>query len=119
MNEVDEIVKGLQRTPGYKAYLVLNNDGVVLRWDQDGDDSMPYEKAVQYSYHVLELCGRSKIHLSDVFNNGDEEVESIRVRTDFHELIMAQEGNYILVIIYECANKNDDANKTNENNTPK
>ncbi len=101
VNEVDEIVKGLQRTPGFKAYLVLNNDGVVLRWDQNGDSSMPYEKAVQYAHHVLDLCDKSKVQLKGLFDDGDDQVESIRVRTDCHELILAQEGNYILVIIYE------------------
>ena len=112
MNEVDEIIKGLQRTPGFKAYIVLNNDGVVLRWDQDGD-SMPYEKAVQYAHHILDLCDKSKIHLKDLFDDSDNQVESIRVRTDCHELIVAQEGNYILVMIYE-GTKDDTNSKKGE-----
>ena len=62
---------------------------------------MPYEKAVQYAHNVLDLCDKSKVQLRDLFDDGDDQVESIRVRTDCHELILAQEGNYILVIIYE------------------
>lgn len=194
VNEIDEIVKSIQKTPGFNAYLILNNDGVVLRWEQvkssnvnttgsttttgTGSSSgttsnssssgggnaegigtsttvtgsasnedeqqsqqlyeqppLTYEKAVQYSHHILDLCNKSKDNMKELFksngsgsssgnNNGhgngategdhhhttttsgtsDEgeeyEVESIRVRTDSHELIIAQEGNYILVVIY-------------------
>lgn len=211
VNEIDEIVKSIQKTPGFNAYLILNNDGVVLRWEQvkssnvisgssttgstgsgttsssgggnnnnngssaDGGGTststntntstagsagnedeqqqsqqlyeqppLTYEKAVQYSHHILDLCSKSKDNMKELFksngsgssgnsgsNNGhstatesdhhtgnhnnattsgncsgsgDEgeeyEVESIRVRTDSHELIIAQEGNYILVVIY-------------------
>ena len=73
-NEIDEIVKGLKQNPGYKAYLVLNNDGVVLRWDQEGDP-MPYEKAVQYSRHVLDLYGKSKGHITELFGVSESWVE--------------------------------------------
>ena len=74
---------------------------------------MPYEKAVQYSHHVLDLCDKSKVHLKDLFDDGDDQVESIRVRTECHELIVAQEGSYILVIIYEGAKE--DAKRDEEN----
>lgn len=104
VNEVDEIVKGIKKTPGFKAYLVLSSDGVVLRWEQEGEP-MPYEKAVQYSHHVLDLCSKSKENVKELFDEGNNDedadgVESIRVRTDCYELIVAQEGNYILVVIY-------------------
>ena len=97
----------MKNTPGYKAYLVLNNDGVVIRWDQDGEQ-MPYEQAVQYSHHVLELCSKSNAQMKELFSHGsenndvddDEVVESIRVRTDCHEVIIAQQGSYTLVAIY-------------------
>jgi hypothetical protein len=102
----------LKKTPGFKAYLVLNNDGVVLRWDQDGEP-MPYEKAVQYSHHVLDLCSKSKVHIKELFDEEDDQVESVRVRTDNYELIVAQEGNYILVIIYD-GNKNEEEETSGE-----
>lgn len=78
---------------------------------------MPYEKAVQYSHHVLDLCSKSKENVKELFDEGNNDedadgVESIRVRTDCYELIVAQEGNYILVVIYvgatikNCNNEN-------------
>ncbi len=69
-------MKGLKENPGFKAYLVLTSDGVVLRWDQEGD-AMPYEKAVQYSHHILDLYCKSKGHLSDLFDVSDCTLDSI------------------------------------------
>ena len=34
VNEIDELLKDLKKTPGFKAYLILNSDGIVIRWDQ-------------------------------------------------------------------------------------
>lgn len=82
-----------------------------MRWDQDGDP-MPYEKAVQYSHHVLDLCSKSKANVKELFDDPEEEVENIRVRTNCYELIVAQEGNYILVIIYDGGQK--DANQSDD-----
>lgn len=47
INEVDELLKGLKKVPGFKSYLVLNGDGIVIRWDQ-GDGQMSYQSAVQH-----------------------------------------------------------------------
>ena len=47
VNEVDELLKGLKKVPGFKSYLVLNGDGIVIRWDQ-GDGQMSYQSAVQH-----------------------------------------------------------------------
>jgi len=93
-------VKNLRRNQGFKAYLVLNNDGVVLRWEQEGEQ-LAYQKAVQYSHHVLDLCNKSKAHIKDLFDPQDNQVESVRLRTDDYELIAAQEGKYTLVVIHE------------------
>jgi hypothetical protein len=101
-NEIDEIVKSLKENPGFKAYLVLTLDGIVLRWDQEGE-AMPYEKAVQYSHHVMDLFDKSKCHISELFEGGgedDDEIENMRVHTNEYELIASQQGNYYLVVLY-------------------
>jgi hypothetical protein len=66
-NEIDDLIKGLRGNPGFKAYIVLNNDGVVLRWDQEGI-KMPYEKAVQYSHHVLDLYDKGARQMKELFD---------------------------------------------------
>ena len=65
---MDEIVRNLKKNPGFKAYLIFNNDGIVLRWEQVGNTPMPYHKAVQHAHHVLDLYHKSKMHIRDLFD---------------------------------------------------
>lgn len=60
-------MKDLQKTPGFRAYLILNNEGIVLKWGQVGEESMSYETALKYSHHVLSLCDKSKVYVKDLF----------------------------------------------------
>ena len=71
----------MKKVPGFLSYIILNNDGIVIRWDQqqqsgtsnnNGASSvqgakMTYEKAVQYSHLVLDLCGKCKSHVKELF----------------------------------------------------
>lgn len=70
VNEVDELLRDLKKVPGFKAYLVLNSDGIVIRWDQVAGQQMSYQSAVQhgvcnvdYVFAVVELSS-----LLDILN---------------------------------------------------
>ena len=96
------MTKSLKNLPGCKAYLILNNDGIVIKWDTLSEtNTMPYQKAVQYSHHVLDLCAKSKTHVKDLFDPSDNHVESIRLRTEEYEMIVAQHGNFTVVVIQD------------------
>ncbi|GMH47754.1 hypothetical protein TrVE_jg8939 [Triparma verrucosa] len=94
------MVKELKKNPGFKAYIILNNDGIVIKWDQI-DTPMPYETAVQHSHLVLDLCSKSKKYVRELFDPPDNEVENIRLRTDDYELIAAQHGHFTLIVVQE------------------
>jgi dynein light chain roadblock-type len=94
------MVKDLKRHPGFKSYIIMNNDGIVIKWDQI-DTPMPYGKAVQHAHLVLDLCSKSKKYVRELFDGGDNEVENIRLRTDEYELIAAQHGKFTLIVIQE------------------
>jgi len=94
------MVKDLKRHPGFKSYIILNNDGIVIKWDQI-DEPMPYAKAVQHAHLMLDLCAKSKKYVRELFDGGDNEVENIRLRTDCFELIAAQHGKFTLIVIQE------------------
>jgi hypothetical protein len=61
------MINGLRKKPGFKAYLVLNSDGVVLKWGQEGEQ-MSYERAVHYSHHVLDLYNKCKLNVLELFD---------------------------------------------------
>lgn len=120
-NEMEEILKRLKSSPGFQACFILNNDGVVLRWENqskrndmdereskeeksetENDFVLTYEKAVHYAGHVLDVYHESKRTMSALMQDTMEtQVESIRIRSDNHELLASQEGNYILVVLYK------------------
>ena len=52
-NEVDEAIKFLKAEEGYTAFALLNNDGIVIRYE-----NMEYKQAVQFSHLVLDLCAK-------------------------------------------------------------
>ena len=83
VNEIDELLKDLKKTPGFKAYLILNSDGIVIRWDQAdnvAEDSssqvMTYQSAVQHAHHITELYNKSTAHIKELFEPEDGPVEN-------------------------------------------
>ena len=104
VNEIDELLKDLKKTPGFKAYLVLNSDGIVIRWDQVGTQ-MPYQRAVQHAHHITELYNKSTAHIKELFDPEDGPVENVRLRTDEHEMIVSSLGSYTLAGFQEDCGK--------------
>jgi hypothetical protein len=85
-NEIDEILKRLKSSPGFQACFILNNDGVVLRWEnksksidtlekvssedeKESDFVLTYEKAVHYAGHVLDLYHESKMTMGGLMED--------------------------------------------------
>lgn len=101
VNEIDELLKDLKKTPGFQAYLILNSDGVVVRWDQAGGTQMPYQRAVQHAHHVTELYMKSVAHVKELFDPEDGPVENVRMRTGEYEMIVSSLGAYTLAVFQE------------------
>jgi len=100
VNEVEEVVKELKKQKGFKNYIILNNDGIVIKWDQIGAP-IPYATAVHHASLVLDLCAKSKKYIKELFDQPDNDVDNIRLRTDEYELIAAQHGHFTLVVTQE------------------
>lgn len=92
-NEVDDTIKNLKGKPGFSAYILMNNDGIVIRYE-----NLDYTKAVMYAYHILDLYSKSKKRVAQLME-ADNEVESIRLRTRFHEMIVTQHSKFTLVVL--------------------
>ena len=100
VNEIDELLKDLKNTPGFKAYLILNSDGIVIRWDQVGSQ-MLYQRAVQHAHHITELYNKSTTHIRELFDPEDGPVENVRLRTQDYEMIVSSMGSYTLAVFQE------------------
>jgi dynein light chain roadblock-type len=89
---VEETIRDLKTIPGFQSYLILNNDGIVIKYE-----NMSYRTAVHYSHQVLGLASKATKYIRDLFDAPDNEVESIRMRTTQCELMIAQQGNFTIV----------------------
>ncbi|KAL3782700.1 hypothetical protein HJC23_012219 [Cyclotella cryptica] len=101
VNDVDELLKDLKKVPGFKAYLVLNSDGIVIRWDQVAGQQMTYQSAVQHAHHITELYNKSVSSIEELFDPQDSHVENLRVRTNQYEMIVSSVGSYTLAVFQE------------------
>mmetsp|Transcript_7874 Transcript_7874/g.11960 ORF Transcript_7874/g.11960 Transcript_7874/m.11960 type:complete len:122 (-) Transcript_7874:83-448(-) len=95
-NEVDEVIKELKKNKGCHGYVIMNNDGIVIRHEQ-----MEYKTAVHHAYLVLDLCAKAKDHIRQLFEAPENEVESLRLKTCFYEMIISQYGNFTLVVLQQ------------------
>ncbi|KAJ8601327.1 hypothetical protein CTAYLR_007235 [Chrysophaeum taylorii] len=93
-NEVDEVIKELKKNKGFHGFVIMNNDGIVIRHEQ-----MEYKTAVHHAYLVLDLCAKAKDHIRQLFEAPENEVESLRLKTSFYEMIISQHGNFTLVVV--------------------
>mmetsp|Transcript_16088 Transcript_16088/g.16220 ORF Transcript_16088/g.16220 Transcript_16088/m.16220 type:complete len:126 (+) Transcript_16088:140-517(+) len=90
-NEVDDVIRDLKKIPGFAAYCILNNDGIVIKYE-----NMSYKIAVHHAHQVLSLTGKASKYIKDLLD--DNEVESIRLRTIEYEMIIAQHGNFTVIV---------------------
>ncbi len=89
---VEETIRDLKKVRGFHGYVILNNDGIVIKYE-----NMSYRTAVHYSHQVLGLTSKASKYIRELFDAPDNEVESIRLRTLQHELIIAQMGNFTII----------------------
>jgi dynein light chain roadblock-type len=89
---VEETIRDLKKIHGFHGYVILNNDGIVIKYE-----NMSYRTAVHYSHQVLGLASKASKYIRELFEAPDNEVESIRLRTLHHELIIAQHGYFTII----------------------
>ena len=104
INEIDELLKDLKKKPGFKAYLILNSDGIVIRWDQVGTQ-MPYQRAVHHANQITELYNKSTAHIKELFDPEDGPVENVRIRAGKYEMIVSSLGSFTLAVFQEDESK--------------
>ena len=89
---VEETIRDWKEVPGFKSFLILNNDGIVIKYE-----NMTYTESVHYAHQVLGLASKASKYVRELFEFPDNEVESLRLRTLNHELIIAQHGTFTVV----------------------
>jgi len=89
----DHMIHQAEHATGYKGYIVMNNDGVLLRYN-----GFSQPEALQLAYSAISLYQKSKSTTLDLLGKEDGAVESVRIRSKKDELIMTQHGNFTFIV---------------------
>lgn len=91
--EVEESFKRLMTHKGVKGLIVLNADGVAIKSTLDN------KTTVQYAGLIHDLYLKSKSTIREI--QPADNLESIRLRSFKHEILVAPSNDYILVCVHE------------------
>jgi len=89
--EVEESFKRLLSHKGVLGLVVINSDGIPIKSTLDNALS------VQYAGHMQLLVDKARTMIKDFDSNND--LSFIRLRTKKHELLIAPDKEYALIVI--------------------
>ena len=92
MEEVENTVSRLSSHKGVKAVMILSDQGEIVQ------SSFPPESEVEQAKILVKI---KRLSSSLFQNESDEEVSFIRIRTQHHELLVAPNNDYILVVLHD------------------
>lgn len=90
-NEVDDMIKRIQASKGVHGLIIIDSDGIPIRTSLDNETTL----------HYAALISQLTIHAKRVVRELDssQELEQLRLRSHKHEIIVAPESKYIMIVI--------------------
>ncbi|KAF7721911.1 hypothetical protein EC973_003950 [Apophysomyces ossiformis] len=93
--EIDETLKRLTNRKGVKGVVILNGDGQAIRSTLDA------ELTRQYGKFISALVQQARTSIVALDNQND--LTFMRVRTKKHEIMIAPDHEYLLIVIQNPA----------------
>lgn len=90
-SEVEETLKRVQSHKGVKGVLIVTSDGIPIRSNLSAEDTENYTKMVS----ELSMKAAGVVRTLDE----SDELAFLRVRSKKHEIMIAPDKDYILVVI--------------------
>eukprot|EP01102_Stenamoeba_stenopodia_P019448 TRINITY_DN7350_c0_g1_i1.p1 TRINITY_DN7350_c0_g1~~TRINITY_DN7350_c0_g1_i1.p1 ORF type:complete len:135 (+),score=33.04 TRINITY_DN7350_c0_g1_i1:38-406(+) len=94
-NEVEEIIKRLMSHKGVKGVVVSNREGVTLK------STLSDTLSNKYSLLFQSLVTTVQTTIRDIDPN--DNLTLLRVRTLKQEIVLSIDGDYLLIVLQECA----------------
>jgi len=90
-NEVDDMIKRIQASKGVQGLIIVDSDGIPIRSSMDNETTLHYAALIsQLTVHAKRL-----VHELDP----NQELEQLRLRSLKHEIIVAPESKYIMIVV--------------------
>ncbi|KAL5022434.1 hypothetical protein ScPMuIL_001589 [Solemya velum] len=91
MSEVEETLKRIQSHKGVQGIVVVNQEGIPIRSTLDNSTT------VQYAGLMHQLSNKARSVVRDIDPQND--LTFLRVRTKKHEIMIAPDSDYLLIVI--------------------
>ncbi|KAL9657080.1 hypothetical protein ABK040_002706 [Willaertia magna] len=92
MSEIDETLKRIKSHKGVEGIVIVNSEGIPIRSDFLSDDVK-----VKYAANITQLVAKARSVVRDL--NPQNDLTFLRVRTKIHEILIAPDKEYILIVI--------------------
>ena len=89
--EIEETIKRIQSHKGVKGVLIMNSEGMPIRSNLSTEDTEVYAALISQ----LSIKSSSIIRTLD----DSDELSFLRIRSKKHEIMIAPDKDYILVVI--------------------
>ncbi|CDJ45065.1 dynein light chain roadblock-type 2, putative [Eimeria necatrix] len=93
MAEVEETLNRIKTRKGVKGIIVLAADGCILR------STLGQQQTAAYAAAAAQLADRARSLVRDLDPQND--VTFLRVRSKKHEILVAPDGEYLLLVIQD------------------
>ncbi len=93
---IEELIKQVTNHSGVKGFIIVNNEGIPIRHSFDDNDRA---LAIQYSASMQFLAMKAKAAIKQ--HDSTNDLVFLRLRSQKHEILVAPERDYILIVIQE------------------
>ena len=95
-SNIEELIKSVTNHEGVKGFIIVNHEGIPIRHSfEDNDRTL----AIQYSASMQFLAMKAKNAIKQHDQTND--LVFLRLRSHKHEILVAPEKDYILIVIQE------------------
>lgn len=95
-SNIEELIKSITNHSGVKGFIIVNHEGIPIRHSFDDNDRA---LAIQYSASMQFLAMKAKNAIKQHDQTND--LVFLRLRSHKHEILVAPEKDYILIVIQE------------------
>ena len=95
-NNIEELIKDVTKHAGVKGFIIVNSEGIPIRHSfEDADRQL----AIQYAGLLQQMAMKARSAVKEIDPNND--LIFLRLRSKKHEILIAPEREYLLIVIQE------------------
>lgn len=95
-NNIEELLKGVTQHAGVKGFIIVNSEGIPIRHSFDDADRA---LSIQYAGLLQNMAMKAKSAVQALDSTND--LVFLRLRSKKHEILVAPEKDYLLIVIQE------------------